>query len=77
MANDIMLAKSGPIKNGTMIHSCNLFGTIVATNTYVTNSPTISEIEAKYDDRFDNPSYYYGGGGGADGGDVGGDVLGV
>jgi hypothetical protein len=40
---------------------------------------TIASIENKFDNRFDNPSYYYGGGGGADGGDVGedGDVLGV
>ena len=61
MANDISkIITANPIKNGTMIHSCNLFGTIVATNTYVTNSPTISEIEAKYDDRFDDPAYYYG-----------------
>lgn len=30
---------------------------------------TIENIQAKFDHRFDDPSYYYGGGG-ADGGDV-------
>jgi hypothetical protein len=30
---------------------------------------TISNIESKYSDRFDDPSYYYGGGN-VDGGDV-------
>lgn len=37
---------------------------------------TIGNIESKFDNRFDDPSYYYGGGSGADGGDVG-DVIGV
>ena len=31
---------------------------------------TIENIESKFDERFDNPSYYYGGGYGVDGGDV-------
>ena len=40
---------------------------------------TIANIESKFDNRWDDPSYYYGGGGSCtDGGDVGGgDVLGV
>lgn len=40
---------------------------------------TIESIESKFDNRFDDPSYYYGGGTGGivDDGDVGGDVLGV
>ncbi len=48
-------------------------------NRYVQQYPTIADIQDKYDNRFDDPSYYYGGGGGTDGGDVGtdGDVLGV
>jgi hypothetical protein len=39
---------------------------------------TIENIESKFDNRWDDPSYYYGGGC-TDGGDVGedGDVLGV
>lgn len=43
---------------------------------YYSNNLTIENIQNKYDNRFDDPSYYYGGGGGADGGDVGGDILG-
>jgi len=38
-------------------------------NRYVKNTPTITDIETKYEDRFDNPSYYYGGGN-VDGGDI-------
>ena len=26
----------------------------------IKNSPTITDIENKYDNRFDDPSYYYG-----------------
>lgn len=37
---------------------------------------TIDNIKNKFDNRFDDPSYYYGGGD-VNGGDVGGDVLGV
>lgn len=71
MANDIMLAiNDQPIKNGTMIHSCNMYGTIVKQDTYVRYKPTIIDIQNKYDLRFDDPSYYYGTGS-IDGGDVG------
>ncbi len=75
MANDIMLAlNSNPIKNGTMLVQCKITGFSISEtyNRYVKNIPTISEIENKYDERFDNPSYYYGcdGSGGVDGGDV-------
>jgi len=35
---------------------------------YYSNNLTIENIQSKYDNRFDDPSYYYGGG--ADGGDV-------
>lgn len=36
---------------------------------YYSNNLTIENIQNKYDNRFDDPSYYHGGGG-ADGGDV-------
>lgn len=74
MANDIKLAKSGnPIKNGTLVVQCKVTGSTIKDfyNEYVSNSPKLSSIEDKYEERFDNPSYYYGGGG-VDGGDVGG-----
>lgn len=77
MANDIIKAiSSNDIKNGTLLVSCTRTGQYSLSNAYVKNTPTITDIESKYDNRFDDPSYYYGGGN-VDGGDVGGDVLGV
>lgn len=75
MANDITKAISAnSIKNGTMVVGCLNTGfptspTTILYNQYVKNTPTISDIEAKYDNRFDDPSYYYGGGN-VDGGNV-------
>jgi hypothetical protein len=61
MANDITKAiSSNPIKNGTLIVSYTPTGEYGLSNNYVKNTPTISDIEAKYDTRFDDPSYYYG-----------------
>jgi hypothetical protein len=80
MANDIALSIStNHIKNGTVIYGCSRTGLFDTKDTYVSNLPTIADIQDKYDGRFDDPSYYFGGGGGTDGGDVGsdGDVLGV
>jgi hypothetical protein len=55
MANDISKAvSSNPIKNGTAIVTCNKLGNTQLINTYVNNSPTITDIEAKYDNRFYN-----------------------
>lgn len=71
MANDITLAiGSNPIKNGTLLVQCKVTGFSAndTYNIYVKNTPLLSEIESKYDNRFDDPAYYYGGG--ADGGDV-------
>jgi len=70
MANDITLAiGSNPIKNGTTLVQCKVtgFSSSDVYDAYVSNSPVIADIQAKYDNRFDDPSYYYGG---ADGGDV-------
>lgn len=76
MANDVMKAlSSNPIKNGTLITSCTFTGQYSFNNNYVKNTPAIGDIEAKYDNRFDDPSYYYGAGGDVLG--VNGDVLGV
>lgn len=61
MANDIQAAVSGvAIKNGTAILSCTPVGEYAVLNTYVNNNPTLSDIESKYDGRFDEPRYYTG-----------------
>lgn len=61
MANDINKAISAnPIKNGTALVSCTTVGEYSTLESYVKNSPSIAEIENKYDSRFDDPSYYYG-----------------
>lgn len=83
MANDIItINAANPINNKYAI--CSALPTGYYSKHLVReNYPadlTIASIENKFDNRFDDPSYYYGGGGGGvDGGDVGdeGDVLGV
>ena len=61
MANDIIVAVSGElIKNGSCVVYANKQGDTKILNTYVQNTPTIGDIENKYDNRFDDPSYYYG-----------------
>lgn len=61
MSNDIAKSISAnPIKNGTIVVSCTKTGEYSELNTYVINNPTLNAIESKYDDRFDDPSYYYG-----------------
>jgi len=55
MNKDISVAISGNlIKNGTSIVTCNELGDTQLINTYVNNKPTITDIEAKYDNRFYN-----------------------
>jgi hypothetical protein len=62
MANDIQLAISGlPIKNGTMVVTCGETGLgTIKYDEYVSNQPVLADIQAKYDYRFDDPSYYHG-----------------
>lgn len=61
MAIDIQKSISAnPIKNGTAIVSCTFVGEYSTLDAAVKNIPTISSIENKYDERFDDPSYYYG-----------------
>lgn len=61
MANDIQAAVSGVVvKNGTTIVSCTKTGEYSTLDTYVNNVPTISDIESKYDNRFDDQRYYSG-----------------
>lgn len=61
MANDIQASVSGVVvKNGTALVSCTRTGEYSTIDTYVQNTPTISDIQAKYDNRFDEPRYYSG-----------------
>ena len=61
MTNDInKIISANPIKNGTTVVSCLRTGEYSTLETYVKNTPTIVNIENKYDNRFDDPSYYYG-----------------
>lgn len=70
MANDIDLAiDSNPIKNGSLVYGCSKTGIFQTKDNYVSNKPTLVEIQNKYDNRFDDPSYYHGGGN-VDGGDL-------
>lgn len=59
--NDIAKIKSAnAIKNGTILVGTSWTGNYSTRDTYVQNIPAINTIENKYDDRFDDPSYYYG-----------------
>jgi hypothetical protein len=61
MANDIAVAVSGqPIKNRTIVVGVTVTGQYLTQDFYVTNNPTIEQIQDKYDDRFDEPRYYTG-----------------
>lgn len=61
MANDAQKSiVSNDIKNGTIVVSTKPTGPTAADtlDTYASNKPTISDIESKYDTRFDDPTYY-------------------
>lgn len=59
MANDIAKAISAnTIKNGTTITTTTFTGYYNTLNTYVKNTPTINDIQNKYDNRFDDITYY-------------------
>lgn len=61
MANDIAVAVSGqPIKNRTIVVSATVTGEYLTQDNFVVNTPTIAEIQDKYDARFDDPRYYAG-----------------
>jgi hypothetical protein len=78
MAIDIAKIKDNkPIKNGSIVLGAKVTGSTDKDflNTYVNNLPDIASIQTKYETRFDDPSYYYGGTGGE--GSINGNVLGV
>jgi hypothetical protein len=55
MANDINKAISAnQVKNGTIVVTTTVTGEYSTIDTYVKNTPTISDIETKYDNRFYN-----------------------
>lgn len=59
MATDIQAAKSAnPVKNGTAVVTTTFTGKYSTLDTYVLNTPTIASIESKYDNRFDDITYY-------------------
>lgn len=60
MANDIVLSKSGEaIKNGTVVLATSPFtNSFQYQNSNVYNKPVIGDIEDKYDNRFDDITYY-------------------
>ena len=61
MANDIILAKTGiKINNGSTVISCTPAGEYAVIDSDALNTPTIENIQSKYDDRFDEPRYYSG-----------------
>lgn len=63
MTNDIQKSISAnDIKNGTMIVTTSWTGQYSKYDAYVKNTPTLEDIQSKFQDRFDDPSYYYGDG---------------
>lgn len=59
MTNDIQTAiNSNPVKNGTVVVSTTTTGKYSTLDTYVKNTPIISDIENKYDNKFDDITYY-------------------
>ena len=63
MANDIERIDTGAvIKNGTLVLGGLPTGpqANMKNNANVTNKPVITDIQAKYDARFDDPRYYSG-----------------
>jgi len=58
MANDIALSKTGTvIKNGSAVTTCSFTGKFSVLNTSVKNTPTLNNIQSKYDARFDDLTY--------------------
>lgn len=77
-----LIKNSRPIHNGSVIVTCSRTGLYSAIEEEALTIPPMSILESKYENRFDDPSYYFGGGGGnVDGGFYGApdgpDVLGV
>ena len=48
---------SNPIKNGSIVEGVTFRGSKSTLNTYVKNTPTISNIQSKYGNRFYNGTF--------------------
>ena len=61
MATDIQKSiTANDIKNGSKLVYCSRTGKLKTLDNDAVSTPVISDIQAKYDDRFDDPAYYYG-----------------
>lgn len=59
--NDIVKCiTDNPIKNGTILVGCHRTGFPLVYDAAIKNTPYIEDIQDKYDNRYDDPSYYYG-----------------
>lgn len=60
MSDILKTISSAEIKNGTLIVSVYPTGPTDSNknNDFVSNKPIITDIENKYSDKFDDPSYY-------------------
>lgn len=59
MADIIEAISTNVVKNGTLLVGVNPTASGIGIyNLYVQNSPTIVNIENKYADKFDDPTYY-------------------
>ena len=59
MATDISKAISAnPVKNGSVVTNTLFTGYSKTYNYYVKNTPTMTSIENKYDDKLDDIVYY-------------------
>jgi len=59
MAADIQLANNNnPIKNGTSVTTCSFTGTYSTISIYSNNKPSVEDIQYKYDELFDEITYY-------------------
>lgn len=59
---DNALSSTTTIKNGTVVVSCLKTGEYKTQDDHVINTPILSAITDKYNNRYDDPSYYYGDG---------------
>lgn len=58
MTNDIQKAVSAnPVKNGSSVNTTTFTGKYQTYNAYVKNTPSITTIESKYDNRFYNGTF--------------------
>jgi hypothetical protein len=62
MTDIVLSIVDQPIKNGSIIVGCTPTGRYSELNTSVNNKPAIDSLDTKYENRFDDIRYYFGGG---------------